>query len=96
VDGIMTSLSARSADVTDQVLAVLAAAYPFPVSSRTVEERTGYGPGHGQVADRMLNRLAQRGEVEKFAFSDDSSRYWRLAALLEPVNLPEPDTASAP
>lgn len=76
----MTSLSPLSADATDLILAVLASEYPLPVSTGTVEDRTGFGPQYGQLTYRMLNRLARRGEVEKMTIEDFRSRYWRLAA----------------
>jgi hypothetical protein len=81
-------LSPRSVHVTDQILAVLASEYPLPVSTREIEERTGYGSSYGQLTYRMLTRLARRGEAEKITVADMKSRYWRLAAA--PRTAPEP------
>jgi hypothetical protein len=75
----LSILSPFSVHVTDQVLAVLAEAWPLPVPTGEIEDRTGYGPRHGQVAYRMLQRLARLGEVEKIVMPDVKSRYWRLA-----------------
>ena len=73
----MARLTARNLAVTDQILAVLAESYPLPVSTHEVEERTGYGVRHGQLTYRMLQRLADHGEIEKICLPEMRSRYWR-------------------
>ena len=75
----MSAISLRSVRVTDQILAVLAEEWPLPVPTGVIEEHTGYGARYGQLTYRMLQRLARRGEVEKFTLPDMRSRYWRLA-----------------
>lgn len=62
----MPNISALGVHVTDQILAVLNEASPLPLSTRQIEERTGYGVRYGQLTYRMLQRLARRGEVEKW------------------------------
>jgi hypothetical protein len=76
----VTALSPRNVHVTDQILAVLASEYPLPVSTPTVEERTGYGPRYGQLTWRMLDRLTRRGEIEKITVPDMKSWYWPFVA----------------
>jgi hypothetical protein len=73
----MAKLTPRNVAVTDQILAVLSEAYPLPVSTGEVEERTGYGIPYGQLTYRMLQRLADLGEIEKITLPDVRSRYWR-------------------
>jgi hypothetical protein len=87
----MPELSARSVHATDQVLAVLASEYPLPVSTRMIEERTGYGPRYGQLTYRMLTRLARSGEAGKMTVPDMRSRCSRLAAAPQTVRVPGPD-----
>jgi hypothetical protein len=74
----MATLSPLSATVTGRIRAVLTEAYPLPVSTREVEERTGYGARYGQLAYRMLQRLAARHEAEKIRLPDARSCYWRM------------------
>ena len=73
----MAKLTPQNVAVTDQILAVLDEAYPLPASTGEVEERTGYGIRYGQLAYRMLQRLADLGEVEKITVPEMRSRYWR-------------------
>lgn len=74
-------LSPLSAAATEAVIEVLAAA-DEPLSTRQVEEATGYGHrhGHGTLAYRMLYRLAARGEAERIIDRDKLCVYWKLAA----------------
>ena len=74
----MTRLSPLRAEATGRIRAVLADAYPLPLSTGQVEERTGYGARYGQLAYRMLQRLAARHEAEKIHLPDARSCYWRM------------------
>jgi hypothetical protein len=74
----VTRLSPLRAEATGRIRAVLADAYPLPLSTGQVEERTGYGARYGQLAYRMLARLAARRDVEKICMPDARSRYWRM------------------
>ncbi|MBO0879977.1 MAG: hypothetical protein J2P17_06340 [Mycobacterium sp.] len=69
--------SPRSVHADALVRAVLAAEWPLPLATGLIGERVGL-PGDPVVL-RMLNRLASRGEAEKFTFADKRSCYWRLA-----------------
>jgi hypothetical protein len=73
----VTKIRPRNLAVTDQVLAFLDEAYPLPVSTREVEEGTGYGIRYGQLTYRMLQRLAGLSEVEKITDPETLSCYWR-------------------
>jgi hypothetical protein len=72
--------------VTDQVLAALAEAAPMPLSTPAIQDRTGYGPRHGQLVYTVLTRLATSGEVEKIATPGIKPVYWRR--LAPQVSLP--------
>ena len=73
--------------VEDQVLAVLAEAAPLPVSTRAIEDRTGYGlrSGYGQLIYTLLVRLQKAGQVEKVT-ARIKPCYWRTLAAQ--VSLP--------
>jgi hypothetical protein len=66
--------------VADQVLAALAEAAPMPLSTSQVQERTGYGVRHGQLAYQLLVRLHKAGQVERSAAPDTRPVYWRSLA----------------
>ena len=72
--------------VADQVLAALAEAAPMPLSTPVLQDRTGYGPRHGQLVYTVLTRLAASGEVEKITTPGVKPVYWRRLAPL--VSLP--------
>jgi hypothetical protein len=74
----MTLRSPRSIRADALVRAVLAAEWPYPVKTGTVEARAGMP--RDPVVLRMLNRLAASGEAEKITRLDVKSLYWRLAA----------------
>ena len=71
--------------VTDQVLAALAEAAPMPLSTREIQDRTGYGVRYGQLVWQVLTRLAAAGEVEKVT-ARTKPCYWRTLATQ--VSLP--------
>ncbi len=66
--------------VADQVLAALAEAAPMPLSTPALQNRTGYGPRHGQLVYQLLTRLAAAGEVEKITTPGVKPVYWRRLA----------------
>lgn len=66
--------------VADQVLAALAEAAPMPLSTPQVQDRTGYGMRHGQLAYQVLTRLAKDGQVERFAAPGVKPVFWRTLA----------------
>lgn len=91
--GSGVNLTGRSQQITADIIAVLEAEAPLPISTarllarinpplRTIGERmeaieAGRLVMHGELL-RLLNRLAKRGEVEKWpAGGDQRSCYWR-------------------
>lgn len=70
--------------VADQVLAALGEA-GTPLSTAQIEERTGYGKRHGQLAYQVLNSLAVAGLVKRV---NPGARpgYWQRTA--PPAALP--------
>jgi hypothetical protein len=83
--------SPRSIRADALVRAVLAAEWPYPVKTGTVQERAGM-PGD-RVVLRMLNRMAAGGEAEKISRVDVKSLYWRLTAPPGVLLALEPDGA---
>jgi hypothetical protein len=79
-------LSPFKVHVADQVLAALAEAAPMPLSTPALQDRTGYGPRHGQLVYQLLTRLAAAGEVEKITTPGVRPVYWRRLAPL--ISLP--------
>lgn len=100
----MSALTARSVAIADQILAALADTGGLPISTtallekisprpatvaeRLAEVRSGHPVMHGELL-RLLNRLAKRGEVEKWEplgvmLSGSRCCYWRLLATVEP------------
>ncbi len=63
--------------VADQVLAALAEAAPMPLSTPALQDRTGYGPRHGQLVYVVLTQLAKAGEVEKITTPGVKPVFWR-------------------
>jgi hypothetical protein len=72
--------------VADQVMAALAEAAPMPLSTPALQNRTGYGPRHGQLVYQVLTRLAACGEVEKISAPGVKPVYWRRLAPV--ISLP--------
>lgn len=70
--------------VADQVLAALGEA-GMPLSTAQVEERTGYGKRHGQLAYQVLTSLALAGAVKRVN-PGQRPCYWRRTA--PPAALP--------
>jgi hypothetical protein len=68
--------------VADQILAALAEAAPMPLSTPVLQDRTGYGPRHGQLVYTVLTRLAAAGEVEKITTPGVKPVCWRRLAPL--------------
>ena|SRR6516162_3320133 len=73
-------LSPFKVHVADQILAALADAPPMPLSTPALQDRTGYGPRHGQLVYQLLTRLAASGEVEKITTPGVKPIYWRRLA----------------
>jgi hypothetical protein len=88
----MTLRSPRSIRADALVRAALAAAWPLPVPTGTVEERVGMP--RDPVVLRMLNRLAASGKAEKMTVPDVKSLYWRLAAPPQVLLAREPGGTS--
>jgi hypothetical protein len=72
--------------VADQILAALAEAAPMPLSTPVLQDRTGYGPRHGQLVYQLLTRMASAGEVEKITTPGVKPVYWRRLAPV--ISLP--------
>jgi hypothetical protein len=83
---VSAPLSPFKVHVADQVLAALAEAAPTPLSTPALQDRTGYGPRHGQLVYTVLTRLAAVGEVEKLATPGVKPVYWRRLTPL--ITLP--------
>jgi hypothetical protein len=77
---VSAPLSPFKVHVADQVLAALAEAAPMPLSTPAIQDRTGYGPRHGQLVYTVLTRLAASGEVEKITTPGVKPVYWRRLA----------------
>jgi hypothetical protein len=77
---VSAPLSPFKVHVADQVLAALAEAAPMPLSTPALQDRTGYGPRHGQLVYTVLTRLAASGEVEKITTPGVKPVYWRRLA----------------
>jgi hypothetical protein len=69
-------LSARSAWLTAEILDSLGAEAPLPVSTMHLVRSRGLLPEYATVL-RLLNRLAQLGEVEKWPAGESRCCYWR-------------------
>lgn len=73
----MTVLTASNAVLCADILDVLEAESPVPVHTMYIADRLGARGEYGTLL-RMLNRLARRGDVEKWAASGDKRCcYWR-------------------
>ena len=57
----------------------------MPLSTREIQDRTGYGVRYGQLVWQVLTRLAAAGEVEKVT-ARTKPCYWRTLATQ--VSLP--------
>lgn len=88
----MADLTPLAAAASAAIRRVLAEAYPVPLSTRQVEEQSGYDVCYGQLCYRMLCRLVAYGEAEKITVEDSRCRYWRL----EPAALPDRDVVTVP
>ena len=84
----MSALAARTVALTDQVLAALAGESPLPISTSALWRKLSppcAGWPHTtclphleyRAVLRVLNRLADRGEVEKIRLEGMRSCYWR-------------------
>jgi hypothetical protein len=98
----VSALTARNVALTDQILATLADEGCLPISTMGLLEklrplppaiaerlaafRSGRPLLHSELL-RLLNRLAERGEIEKITVPGMRCRYWRL---------PMPAVASTP
>jgi hypothetical protein len=87
---VSRQLSALSAAATEAVRKVLSDSGQLPMSTRQVEEATGYGARYGQLTYRMLCRLAARGEAEKITVPDRLGVYWRLTPAETAAPAPGP------
>ena len=91
----MTALTARNIHLTDQILAVLAAESPLPVSTPAlwaVLQPPCDGWPHATCRDghvdytavyRILTRLAKAGEVEKWPAGEMRYCLWRRLTITE-------------
>ena len=71
------SLSPVNVARTDQITAYLADQAPLPVSTGQIIDALGLR-GYDTTVNRLLNRLAVRGEIEKWPASPDRrSCLWR-------------------
>lgn len=74
----MSRLSRKNADLSDQILSILAKA-ELPLPTLEICELTG-SPGYRNYATvlRMLNRLARLELAEKIAPREMRAVYWRI------------------
>ncbi len=66
----MTSLSARSVRLSDQVLAALDEEAPLRVSTAALLAKVGLSESDRAIVLRLLNRLAGRGEAKKIELEE--------------------------
>lgn len=90
----MGGLTPLSAAAYAEVCRVLREAYPMPLSTRQVEEASGYGIRFGTLAYRMLRRAAGRAEAEQITVPDMRCAYWRFEPASE--GAPPPGTITVP
>jgi hypothetical protein len=88
----MGGLTSLSAAAYGAVVGALREAYPLPLSTRQVEEASGYGVRYGTLAYRMCRRAAARGAAEQITVPDMRCAYWRF----EPASEPPPGTITVP
>jgi hypothetical protein len=85
---VSRQLAALSAAATEAIRTVLRDSGYLPMSTRQVEEATGYGARYSQLTYRMLCRLAARAEAEKITVPDKLGVYWRLTPAGTPAPAP--------
>jgi hypothetical protein len=80
---VTRNLTSENLARTDQITAYLAAQAPLPVSTGQILDTLGLR-GYDGTVNRLLNRLAKRGEIEKWPASEDHrSCYWRWWAAAD-------------
>ena len=80
----MTAMTAQNIHITDQLLAALADEAPLPVSTSALLGKLGLR-GYDNTVNRLLNRLAKRGQIEKWGpMGDIRCCYWRSLGEVEP------------
>jgi hypothetical protein len=73
----MRPMSAHNAAITERILDLLDQEAPLPISTSAILKRLGLR-GLNATALQLLNRLARRGEVEKFPPCEPGGCcYWR-------------------
>ena len=88
--GVARSGDCRAADrppaskdrLRDQMIAILRAESPLPISTVALADRLGLSAYERQAAlYPVLDRLARRGQVERMSFEGSRCRFWRLISV---------------